>query len=181
MKVLEALQILRDYDRRGHTVWSLSGLRIAFPEKPATFRKTLERLCEERVLTRVSRGTYLFALTGRDRRNVFGELIANLRKGEYCFESLESAASLWGIIAQTPLGGITVMTTGRSGRFETPYGPVEFVHTDASIAEILGNTVSREDFIPLATRAYTIHGLRRCGRTTELDEAAVLGELEEAL
>ena len=181
MKTLEALHVLQDYDRVDHTVWSLSDLHIVFSEKPATFRKTLERLCNERVLTRVSRGTYLFTYTQRDRRTVFGELIANLRKGEYCFESLESAASLWGIFPQTPLGGITVMTTGRSGGFDTPYGPVEFVHTEAPIEEILRNTIERDDFIPLATRAYTIHGLKRCGRTAELNEAQALENLEENL
>ena len=179
MKTLNALKILRRYDEEGHTVWSVSGLRIALPEKPATFRKTIERLCAESILIRISRGVYLFAYTNRDRRTVFGELIASLRKGDYCFESLESAASLWGIIPQTPLGGITVMTTGRSGDFDTPYGPVEFVHTEASIEEIVSNTVAREDFIPLATPDYVMHGLRRCGRTAELDEALALEELEE--
>lgn len=179
MKTLEALYTFEEYDRQGHTVWSLSDLRIVFGEKPAAFRKSLERLCAEGILARVSRGLYLFARTRRDKRTVFGEIIANLRKGEYCFESLESAASAWGIVPQTPLGAITVMTTGRSGRFDTPFGPVEFVHTDAPVEEILANTVTRDDFIPIATRAYTVHGLRRCGRTTQLDEAIALGYLED--
>ena len=179
MKLLQALHILEDYDKQGHTVWSLSGLRIAFHEPSATFRKTLERLCNEHILVRVSRGIYLFPNTRRDRQEVFGELIAALRNGEYCFESLESAANAWGIFPQTPLGGINVMTTGRSGYFETPYGPVEFTHTEASIDEILANTIEREGFIPLATRAYTIHGLRRCGRTAELDEALASANEED--
>ena len=97
MKTLEALDILGRYDREGHTVWSLSDLRVVFPEAPETFRKTLGRLCANRVLTRVSRGVYAFARTARDRRAVFGELIGALRAGEYCFESLESAACAWGI------------------------------------------------------------------------------------
>lgn len=179
MKLIEALHILENYDDAGYTVWSLSDLRIVLAEKPATFRKTLERLCNGGILARVSRGTYLFVRTRRDKRTVFGEVIAHLRRGEYCFESLESAASEWGIFPQTPLGGITVMTTGRSGSFDTPYGPVEYVHTDAPIDEIVANTVAREGFIPLASRGYTIHGLRRCGRTAELDEALALGMLEE--
>ena len=167
-----------DFDRQGHTVWSLSGLRIVMQEKPATFRKTLERLCGEGVLRRVSRGLYVFMRTGRDRREVFGEVIAGLRAGEYCFESLESAASEWGIIPQTPLGAITIMTTGRSGAFDTPFGAVEFTHTDASVNEILSNTIPRDDFLPIATRSYTLHGLKRCGRTTELDEALAFGDHE---
>ena len=175
MKTIDALDILTEYDGKGHTVWSLSDLHIVFCEKPATFRKTLERLCAAGILERVSRGTYLFVHSNRNRRMVFGELIGQLRSGEYSFESLESAASAWGIIPQTPLGGITVMTTGRSGRVRTPFGPVEFVHTEATIQEILTNTVQRDDFIPLASKSYTIHGLRRCARTTELDEALARG------
>ena len=174
MKLLNALDILERYDRAGHTVWSLSGLHIVFPEQPATFRKTLERLDSARILVRAARGTYLFARTSRDRRAVLGELIAAIRAGEYCFESLESAASSWGIIPQSPLGAITVMTTGRSGLFETPYGPVEYVHTEAPIAEIIENTVERDGFIPIATIGYTVHNLRRCGRTVELGEALAM-------
>ena len=179
MKTLEALDILGRYDREGHTVWSLSDLRVVFPEAPETFRKTLGRLCANRILTRVSRGVYVFGRTVRDRRAVFGELIGALRAGEYCFESLDSAASEWGIVSQTPLGGLTVMTTGRSGSFETPYGPVEFVHTDASVNEILANTIPRDGFIPLATRDYTVHGLRRCGRIGGLREALAVADGEE--
>lgn len=179
MKIIEALNILENYDRQGHTVWSLSGLLVVFRETPATFRKTLERLCANGLLVRVSKGVYVFMRTARDRRTVFGELIAELRKGEYCFESLDSAASEWGIVPQTPLGMITVVTTGRSGVFDTPFGTVEFVHTVAPIDEILENVVMRDDFIPLATRNYTIHGLRRCGRTTALKEMEALGQLGE--
>ena len=179
MKASKATKILSAYDRQGHTVWSLSGLRAVLPERTPAFRKTLERLCADETLSRVSRGVYLFGQTVRDRREVFGELIAELRKGEYCFESLESAASEWGIFPQTPLGVITVLTTGRSGSFGTPYGRVEFVHTSAPVGEIIANTVQRERFIPIATRNYTIHGLRRCGRTTQLEEATALArELE---
>ena len=179
MKLMQAFDILEQYDRQGLTVWSLSGLRMVLVERPTTFRKTLERLCSENVLSRISRGLYVFAHTSRDRRVVVGEIIAGLRAGEYCFESLESAANEWGIISQTPLGVTTVMTTGRSGTFNTPYGSVEFVHTDASVNEILRETLQREDFIPLATREYTLHGLKRCGRTSELREAFALSDLEE--
>lgn len=175
MKASKAERILSAYDRQGHTVWSLSGLRTVFPGQAPAFRKTLERLCANEALTRVSRGVYLYGQTVRDRREVFGELIAELRKGEYCFESLESAASEWGIFPQTPLGVVTVLTTGRSGTFTTPYGRVEFVHTSAPVGEIIANTVRRERFIPIATRSYTIHGLRRCGRTTQLEEVTALG------
>lgn len=180
MRLLSALHTLEQYDRQGHTIWSVCDLRMVFDEKPAAFRKTIERLCREGILERVSRGVYLFKSTRRDRHEVLGEAIGELRKGEYCFESLESAASIWGIVPQTPLGGITIMTTGRSGRVTTPFGPVEYVHTDASINEILANTIPRDGFVPLATREYVIHGLRRCGRTTELDEVVALEELEES-
>ena len=178
MKLIDALHTFEEYDGHGHTVWSLSDLRIVFPEKPAAFRKSIERLCAENILARVNRGVYVYLLTKRDARTVFGEVIAKLRQGEYCFESLESAACEWGIFPQTPLGGITVMTTGRSGRFATPFGPVEFVHTSAPTPEILANIVRRDDFIPIATREYTIHGLKRCGRTTQLNESMALDQLE---
>ena len=171
MLIVDCIKTFNEYDRLGQTVWSISALSIALRENHAALRKTIERLCGAGILARISRGLYLFALTSRGRDQVLGEIIAMLRPGEYCFESLESAAQKWNLVSQTPLGALTVMTTGRRGRFETPYGTVEFTHTDAPVGEVLRNTVPRDGFIPIATKEYTAHHLKRCGRTTELAEA----------
>ena len=59
-----------------------------------------------------------------------------MRRGEYNYVSLESALSEYGVISQIPMR-LTVMTTGRKGEVNTPFGTIEFTHTSRPIHDIL--------------------------------------------
>jgi predicted transcriptional regulator of viral defense system len=132
--------------------------------------KTVSRLVSSGLLERVCRGVYRFPLAPPVPGVADVYLVASaLRRGQYVFESLETAASEYGLISQVPLGALTLMTTGREGTFDTACGTIEFVHTKASVPEILANTVARPRCpVRVATEDYVVRNLRRCGRGADL-------------
>jgi hypothetical protein len=67
------------------------------------------------------------------------------------------------------------MTTGSPGRFETPWGAVEFTHTDRKI-EIGTDVVVQEDGTLEATIRTAVRDLRRVGRNLDLIDAEILGD-----
>jgi hypothetical protein len=83
--------------------------------------------------------------------------------------SLESAMSEYGAISQIPIDRVTVMTTGRKGIYETPYGVIEFTHTRRPVADILEH-IHRVEGRPLrvASKAAAWRDLKRVGRNTAL-------------
>ena len=97
------------------------------------------------------------------------EVAVALRFGEFNYIGMESAASLWSVISQIPVGRLTVVTTGREGEFNTPFGAIEFIHTAADANEIISNTVDYPGHaLRLATKRYAVQGLKRARRSTYL-------------
>ena len=84
------------------------------------------------------------------------EIALKLRPGELSYVSLESALSMYGWISQIPLGVLTVMTTGRTGQFKTPWGTIENTHWDPN----------RKFMVATANAAY--RDLKRAGRNLDL-------------
>ena len=90
---------------------------------------------------------------------------------------MESAASRWGIISQIPVDRLTVVTSGREGIFPTPFGTIEFIHTAADALEIMTNTVDLPDSpLRLATKRYTVIGLKRARRSLDLIDEKELAD-----
>ncbi len=117
----------------------------------------------------VARDLYWFDAASPNSVPAIEEIAAALRVGEFNYIGMESAASLWSVISQIPTGRITVVTTGREGEFDTPFGTIEFVHTGASANEIIANTVDYPGHaLRLATKAYAVKGLLRARRSTYL-------------
>jgi len=169
MKQNEALKILCHWDRKGRYVFLKRDFAILFNEHGKKLDKTLERLAKSGILERVAHGVYLYSASAHIGAYTLDEIALALRRGEYVFESLESALSQWGRISQIPIDRITYMTTGRSGEFVTPFGVAEFSHTEANWIEINGNTVRRPNRrIPIATEEYALKNLRRVGRNYDL-------------
>lgn len=130
------------------------------------------------VLQRISRGLFIFTLSERRDPHLLEHIAVALRRGSYAYVSLETALSEYGVISQIPLAGLTVMTTGRAGIFETPFGRIEFIHTKRSVEDILDNTVDIGRPLRMATPQAAARDLRRVGRNVHLiDEEA----LEEAI
>ena len=67
------------------------------------------------------------------------------------------------------------MTTGSPGRFDTPWGAIEFTHTDRHIT--FGTDVHmRDDGVLEATLERSSRDLRRVGRNINLIDEAILAE-----
>jgi predicted transcriptional regulator of viral defense system len=166
----EAINTLSRWDRTGRFVYTTNDLKKLLNDSTdAAFRKTLHRLVRQGVLERVARGVYMYAHSAHIGATTIEDIARTMRRGEFVFESLESALSQWGRISQIPIDRITLMTTGRRGEYRTPYGVIEFTHTTASRDEILANTITREGHtIPIASEAYAIKNLKRTRRNLSM-------------
>lgn len=169
MRLPDAIKTLTSWSRKDRVVFTGNELRKLFPnDGEAAFRKGLHRLVAQGVLIRLSRGLFIFALSDRHDPHLLEKIAVTLRRGHYNYLSLESALSEYGVISQVPLAGITVMTTGRSGTFETPYGRIEFTHTKRPADDILEHTRDVGRPLRLATPSAASRDLRRVGRNEHL-------------
>ncbi|MDR0593976.1 MAG: DUF6088 family protein [Bifidobacteriaceae bacterium] len=169
MEATGAILRLADWDRRGRYVYLKRDLRKILGETGDTLSQTLKRLTRKGVLIRAAHGAYVYALSPRVGATTVQDVALALRRGEYVFESLESALAQWGVISQAPLDRVTLMTTGAGGAFRTPYGVIEFVHTKLSPEQIRRGVLDRPDQpAPIATEAFALRNLRRTGRSAEL-------------
>jgi hypothetical protein len=175
MKRRILMQKLDEMDRRG--VWAFT---------PATFSALLgdpgqnylklrmKRLADQGVLIRAARGVYVNPHARSMPSDVRTGLIRFLRPREVTYVSLESKLSEEGVISQVATV-LTCMTTGSPGRFDTPWGAIEFTHTDRPIA--LGSDVHmRDDGVLEATVERSARDLRRVGRNTDLIDEQALAE-----
>lgn len=161
-----ALEILRDWDRQGRYVFTRKALAKLFPEdSPKAFSEGLNRLVRAGLLTRVCRGVYVNPHAHSFDSRVIERVAQALRPGEFNYVSLESALSEYGEISQIPIDRLTVMTTGRKGVYETPYGTIEFTHTARPAADILSHvrTVAGRP-LRIAGRDAAWRDLKRVGR-----------------
>ena len=169
MKAQEAHRILSHWDKQGLYLFSKRDLAKLFDERGNTLTSTVQWLEAAGILERMARGLFLYRFSERIGGTTIEDIAAGLRRGEYSFVSLESAASLWGFISQIPVRRLTVMTTGREGEFRTPYGTVEFVHTDSKPEEILESTIERPGHpLRLARKERALRDLLRCHRSEDL-------------
>ena len=179
MRTVEAIKTLAEWDRRGRIVFALSDLRNLFPhQSDKTLSESLRRLVRNGLLERATNGVFVNPLSSHSRVDLLEEVACAIRNGEYNYISLECALSEWGVISQIPQAYLTVMTTGRKGVFETPYGTVEFTHTQRCATDIVNNTVRRDRPLRLATAPAALRDLRRVGRNLHLVD---LDEMQEYL
>lgn len=170
MRAVEAEDILRRQDRSGRNAFTKADLAKLFGEASSnTTDQTIRRLTKNGVLVHAAHNVYVYAHSNHLDASTLPRIALILRKGRYVYESLESALSQWGDISQIPPDRITCMTTGRSGEYITPYGTIEFTHTDRSPLEIAANIITRPDNpLPIATREFARTNLRRVGRNVDM-------------
>ena len=177
MRQSEAIKRLTDWDRRGRYVFAAADMAKIFPEDtPRNREATLTRLVREGILERPSKGVYLYALSRHKGPDTIELIARTLRRGAYNYISLESALSEYGVISQIPVDRLTLMTTGRKGEYITPYGVIEFTHTQRSISDILRSTLERGRPLKIATKQAALRDLRRVGRNTHLVDEEVANE-----
>ncbi|MRJ43166.1 MULTISPECIES: type IV toxin-antitoxin system AbiEi family antitoxin [Idiomarina] len=174
MKQLDAIRKLSDFDKQGRYVYALSDLRKIFHEDTeANLRAGIKRLIKDGILVRASNGVFVY-MPARSKGSSTLELVARtIRRGEYNYVSLESALSEYGAISQIPIDRLTVMTTGRSGEFKTPFGTIEFTHTKRNVIDILDNSVEVGRPLRLATQAAAYRDLKQVGRNLHLVDTEV--------
>jgi hypothetical protein len=175
MKRRVLMENLDEADRRG--VWAFTPATFAAllgNPAPNYLKLMMKRLADQGVLIRAARGVYVNPHARSMPSDVRGGLIRFLRPREVTYVSLESKLSEAGAISQVATV-LTCMTTGSPGRFDTPWGAIEFTHTERAVT--LGSDVhARDDGVLEATVERAARDLRRIGRNTGLIDAQALAE-----
>ena len=179
MKKTEAIKKFLDYDKRGRYVFTNSDLAKIFHQDNArTLRAGIKRLVDDEFLTRIINGVYVYSFAQSKGSDTLEYIAKTIRRGEYNYVSLESALAEFGAISQTPIDRLTIMTTGRSAEYKTPFGTIEFTHTKRSPIDILENTLQIGRTLRLATKEAALRDLKRVGRNTHLVNGDALYENE---
>ena len=170
MKKMELFRKLAELDRRGVHVLARRDIEKLFPDEgEKALEKSLQRMVADGLLQRVAKGIYINPAATSKNRWIAEEIAKALRPGNMSYVSLESILSEYGVISQIPVNRMTVMTTGKSGMVETPYGTIEFTHTKRSIAEIVKRTLSAKGRpLRIATKQAAVRDLLRVGRNANM-------------
>jgi hypothetical protein len=167
--ILSALLATLEYwDRAGIWSFSLPVLSQLFGESGDTLNKSLSRHQRTGMIERIARGLYINPRARSLPPDVLSALPAFLRPWDLNYLSLESALSEAGWLSQLP-SQLTLMTTGRSQTFHTPYGTLEFTHTARHIDTLRDDLVfdaRRKMYVAKPERA--LKDLRRAGRNVDL-------------
>ncbi len=176
MNQTHAIHQLTAQDRQGRQVFTHHDFATLFPEdNPRTLQAGLDRLVKNGVLMRAVSGVYVNALSAGGFTHTLENIAKAMRRGEYSYVSLESALSEYGVISQIPMR-LTIMTTGRKGEVNTPFGTIEFTHTARPVHDILDDLHDVGRPLRLAGKHKACRDLRRVGRNTELIDEEVLHE-----
>ena len=175
MKRSELMKHLLEADRS--SVWAFTPASLGAllgKVEPNYLKLMLKRLTDQGVLTRAARGVYVNPLARSLPADVRRGLIRFLRPREVSYVSLESKLSEAGAISQIS-AALTCMTTGSPGTFETPWGIIEFTHTDRHI-DFEKDVYRRDDGTLEATVATAARDLRRVGRNLDLVDSVTLAD-----
>lgn len=176
MNKVEAIQVLRTWDRQGKYVFTHADLRKLFPgDKPKAFTEGLGRLVKAELLVRACRGVYVNPYALSQDGYTIEHIAKALRRGEFNYVTLESMLAEYGVISQIPIDRLTVMTTGREGIYHTPYGTIEFTHTQRSTVDIV-ESIHTVPHRPLRVASQTVawRDLKRVGRNINMVDQGVL-------
>lgn len=170
MNKMQAIQILREWDKKGKYVFTRHELQKLFSQdSPKTFTEGINRLVKDKILVRVCRGIYVNPYAVSTDSYTIEHIAKALRRGEYNYVSLESMLSEYGVISQIPLDRLTVMTTGREGNYKTPFGVIEYTHTKRSIRDIVSGIKQIENRpLRIASKQIAWRDLKRVGRNISM-------------
>ncbi|HCH24946.1 MAG TPA: hypothetical protein DE179_11700 [Oceanospirillaceae bacterium] len=144
---------------------------LGVPCGPA-FRKFLADCVSKGLLRRTVKGIYESVITPPEPETAIYKIIKKLRSGVLNYISLESQLSHTGAISQVVIGRVTVMTKGRSGFFDTPYGEIEFTHTKKPVVQIASNLYYDPDIkMYRAHKQQAMADLKHCQRNLHMLES----------
>jgi predicted transcriptional regulator of viral defense system len=181
MKKMELFRKLSELDKRGVYVLARRDLEKLFPEEgEKAMEKSLQRMVADDLLQRVAKGLYVNPAATSKNRWIAEEIAKALRPGSLSYVSLESILSEYGVISQIPVNRMTVMTTGKSGTVETPYGTIEFTHTKRRVAEIIKRTLfAKGRPLRIATKQAAVRDLLRVGRNANMIDRRELDDEQQ--
>ncbi|NQZ11342.1 MAG: hypothetical protein HRT35_29675 [Algicola sp.] len=172
-----AIERLNHWDKQGRFIFLIEDLAKIFPEDNATALKDgLSRLTKAGIFVRPTKGVYLYAYANSKDGYVIEHIAKALRRGFYSYVSLESSLSEAGVISQILIDRLTLMTTGRSGIYRTPYGVIEFTHTKRGVADVLKSTYKASRPLRVAYNNTAWRDLKRVGRNLHLVNEDELNE-----
>jgi predicted transcriptional regulator of viral defense system len=169
----ELLNVFAKAVRAGGGVHSAAELAfmLGVPCDPV-FRKLLADSVKKGLLRRLVKGFYESMITPPEPETAIYKIIKKLRSGVLNYISLESQLSHTGDISQIVMGRITVVTKGRSGCFDTPYGVIEFTHTKRPIDQIAPNLYYDPDIkMYRAFKEQAVADLKHCRRNLQMLES----------
>ncbi len=170
---MELQRLLAKADNQGVWAFTLATLSALLGGvEPSYHALALKRAADRGVLVRAARGVYVNPLARSLPSDPRSALVAFLRPREFSYLSLEARLSEAGVISQVATV-LTCMTTGPSGEFDTPWGIVEFVHTDRPVTEQSGVEFSGNE-LPRASVERAWRDLKRVGRNVGLVDDATL-------
>jgi len=138
----------------------------------SAFRKFLADCVKRGLLRRVVKGFYESVITRPEPETAIYKIIKKLRSGVLNYISLESQLSHTGDISQVVMGRVTVVTKGRSGCFDTPYGVIELTHTKKPVEQIAPNLYYDPDIkMYRAYKEQAIADLKHCQRNLHMLES----------
>lgn len=135
----------------------------------ANFRKFLSKAVPAGVLQRVTHNLYMNPVAPPNSPGVLEKIAQLLHWNKFVYVSLESQLSYTGRISQLTMQYLTLMTTGRKGVFTTPFGTVEFTHTQRKIPRLVDDVYfDAETGIFRAKEQRAIADLKRVGRNVHM-------------
>lgn len=169
MKLTKARDKIDAMRRLDVGVFSIKDLSLLFHEKGITLKKTVAQLVQQGNLTRATRGVYVHA-TQPIIDHVRQRIVLSLRGSEdFTYVSLECALHRHQLITQVPTA-LTLMTTGRSARLDTPFGLIELRHTQRAVPDLYRRTQMADGPLPWADPTLAIQDANRSGRAQDLLE-----------
>ena len=181
MNQMTARQRLDNWDKIGRSVFTRNDLaKVFYEDSPKTLQEGINRLRKHGILEGVARGIYCYALSRTPDAYRLERIARAMRRGEYSYVSLESALSEYGAISQIPVDRLTIMTTGRKGTYRTPYGTIEFTHTNRPVVELLPRMRDIGRPLKIATPEAAWGDLKRVGRNTYLVNMEVMNDQDGA-
>lgn len=168
MLVRELIVAMDRWDKAGIWAFSPNTLNLLFPEDTRAKLKALARHQQAGLIERVARGFYVNPRARSLPKDLLSALVPFLRPWDFNYLSLESALSEAGWISQIP-SRLTLMTTGRSQTFKTPYGTLEFVHTTQKAEKLRDELIfDPRRGLAVATPNRALRDLKRVGRNLDL-------------
>lgn len=162
------LHALDAWDKHGIWAFDLPRLRMLFEQSSGDLQQSLLHQTRSGNMVRIARGIYVNPRARSMPAEPLLALVSIMRPFEFSYLSLESVLSDAGWISQVAQR-YTLMSTGRSSVFYTPYGVLEFTHTSrtASPPQVV---FDRSRGIHIATPERAYEDLRFVKRNTDLVE-----------